>query len=511
MTPNSENTYKLVRGLGLLAAISVIIGNVIGTGVFFKARVMTCQLGTGGWVIAAWIAAGLLALAGSLTYAELTAMKPKASAEYVLLRDTYGRASSFLYGWMQMLIAKTGSMAALAVAFAIALNSYFDEKLGRALISVPFGDSVFEITTLQIIAIMAIIIFTTLNSASVAVSGQIATLLTFVKIALVVSVGFGAFLFVSGGGGFGNFGLESVGAQCLDVTESQRYGHADYSFVGGFAAAMLGALWGYDGWNQLTFVAGEVKDPNRNIPIAIIGSTILIMFLYVFVHIAYFYVLDPTAIASVNKDIAVANVIVERFFAGDAVNMLTGVAVAIFTIGLMISSLGSLHTSILAGARVPYAMAKDKLFFPRFSTLSINGIPLWSLVLQGAWAILLILSDSVWRLYDKENALFDTLTNYVVFGSFIFYGLITSTVFIFRKRDPDAHRPYRTFGYPVVPVIFLLVTAWLLLQTLYDSPTNSLVGIGLILLGLPVYYYFHSKTPVDFVPFDDEENDERQA
>ena len=139
------------------------------------------------------------------------------------------------------------------------------------------------------------------------------------------------------------------------------------------------------------------------------------------------------------------------------------------------------------------------------------GIPIWSLVLQGSWAILLILSDSVWRLYDKENALFDTLTNYVVFGSFIFYALITSTVFIFRKRAPDAYRPYRTFGYPIVPVIFLLVTAWLLLQTLYDSPTNSLVGIGLILLGLPVYYYFHSNTPADFVPFDDEVDDERQA
>lgn len=501
-----EEKYKLVRGLGLLAAVSVIIGNVIGTGVFFKARIMTCNVGTGGWVVTAWIAAGLLALAGALTYAELTAMKPKASAEYVLLRDAYGRTSSFLYGWMQLFIAKAGSMAALAVAFAIALNSYFDQKLGYELISIPVGESVLAITTLQIIAIMAIIIFTTLNSASVAISGQIATILTFVKIALVILVGFGAFLFVSGGS-FGNFGLESAGAQCLDVAESQRYGHADYSFFAGFAAAMLGALWGYDGWNQLTFVAGEVKDPNRNIPLAIIGSTVLIIFLYVFVHVAYFYVLDPTAIASVDKDVAVANVIVERFFAGDAVSLLTGVAVAIFTVGLMMSSLGSLHTSILAGARVPYAMAKDRLFFSRFERLSINGVPISSLVLQGVWAILLILSDSLWRLYDPENALFDTLTNYVIFGSFIFYGLITSTVFIFRKRYPDAERPYRTFGYPVVPIVFLLVTAWLLLQTLYDDPYNSLIGIGLILLGLPVYYYFQSKTPDGFVPFEEEESD----
>lgn len=488
MNPDLTERQSLIRGLGLIAAISVIIGNVIGTGVFFKARIMTCNVGDGTWVILAWIAAGLLALAGSLTYAELTAMKPQASAEYVLLRDAYGRKASFLYGWMQIFIAKTGSMAALAVAFAIAMNSYLDKKLNYALLEMPIGESVLSITTLQIVAIMAIVIFTTLNSASVALSGQIATVLTFIKIALVVFVGLGAFLFVTGGG-FGNFGLAAEGAQCLDVAESQRYGHANYSFFAGFAAAMLGALWGYDGWNQLTFVAGEVKDPNRNIPLAIIGSTILIIILYVFVHIAYFYVLDPTSIASVDKDVAVANVIVERFFAADVGSILTGVAVAIFTMGLMFSSLGSLHTSVLAGARVPYAMAKDRLFFKRFATLSINAVPVAALILQGAWAILLIMSDSLWRLYDPENALFDSLTNYVIFGSFIFYGLITSTVFIFRMRDPDADRPYRTFGYPIVPVIFLLVTGWLLLQTLYDDTRNSLIGIALILLGLPVYYF----------------------
>lgn len=480
----------------MIAAISVIIGNVIGTGVFFKARIMTCNVGEPVWVVLAWIAAGLLALAGSLTYAELTAMKPQASAEYVLLRDAYGRISCFLYGWMQVLIAKTGSMAALAVAFAIALNSYLDSNLAYTLVSIPVGNAAIEITTLQIIAIMAIIIFTTLNSASIAVSGQIATFLTFLKIALVVLVGLGAFLFVTGGS-FANFGLTAAGSACLDVAESQRYGHENYSLLAGFAAAMLGALWGYDGWNQLTFVAGEVKDPNRNIPLAIIGSTILIIVLYVFVHVAYFYVLDPAAIASVDKDVAVAKVIVEKFFLADGATMLTGVAVAIFTMGLMMSSLGSLHTSVLAGARVPYAMAKDGLFFSRFENLSINGIPISSLVLQGVWAIILILSDSIWRLYDAENALFDTLTNYVVFGSFIFYALITSTVFIFRKRFPDAERPYRTFGYPIVPAIFLLVTAWLLLQTLYDDTTNSLIGILLILLGLPVYFYLNSRNRKD--------------
>jgi APA family basic amino acid/polyamine antiporter len=490
MTTDPVTTHKLIRGLGLLAAISVIIGNVIGTGVFFKARIMTCNVGTGGWVVAAWVAAGLLALAGSLTYAELTAMKPHAGAEYVLLRDAYGRLSSFLYGWMQIFIAKTGSMAALAVAFAIVLNTYLDGALSRVLFSTTVFGAEFEITTLQIVGIMVIIIFTTLNSASVAISGQIATALTFIKIALVIMVGFGAFLFVSGGS-FGNFGLEAVGATCEGVAEAQRYGSPGYSFLAGFAAAMLGALWGYDGWNQLTFVAGEVKDPNRNIPIAIIGSTLLIIVLYVFVHIAYFYVLDPTAIASVPENTAVAQVIVERFFAGDGANMLAGVAVAIFTIGLMFSSLGSLHTSILAGSRVPYAMAQDRLLFERFGHLSVNGIPIAALIFQGLWAIILTLSGS-----------FDALTNYVIFGSFIFYGLITSSVFIFRRRNPDAERPYRTWAYPIVPLIFLLVTAWLLIQTLYDDTKNSIIGIVLILLGMPVYYYFQTKYPDGKVPPD---------
>ena len=496
MALDIEDRYTLIRGLGLVAAASVIVGNVIGTGVFFKARIMTCNVGTGGWVITAWIAAGLLALAGALTYAELTAMKPHAGAEYVLLRDAYGRISSFLYGWMQIFIAKTGSMAALAVAFAMVLNTYLDNQLSQELFSVNLFGYDLGVTLLQVVGIMVIIIFTTLNSASVAVSGQIATVLTFVKIALVLLVGFGAFAFVTGGT-FANFGLDSAGAVCEGVSEAQRYGSPEYSFFAGFAAAMLGALWGYDGWNQLTFVAGEVKDPNRNIPLAIIGSTVLIIVLYVFVHIAYYYVLNPAAIAAVPEDKAVAQVIAEQFFMGDGANLLAGTAVAIFTIGLMISSLGSLHTSTLAGGRIPYAMARDGLMFKVFGRLSATGVPVTSLIFQGVWASLLILSDTLWRIYDPNNALFDTLTNYVIFGSFIFYALITSTVFLFRSRLPEMERPYRTWGYPVVPIIFLLVTAWLLIQTLYDDPVQSLLGIGLILLGLPVYYYLTNRYPVE--------------
>ncbi|MEP7076932.1 MAG: amino acid permease, partial [Acidobacteriota bacterium] len=484
------------RGLGLIAAVSVIIGNVIGTGVFLKARVMTCNVGTPWWVILAWVAAGILSLAGALTYAELTAMKPQAGGEYVFLRDAYGKVSSFLFGWMQMLIAKPGSQAAASMAFAIGLNDFLGNGalssvvFYKGVIHMPlhfFGvifrvfdlsdqDVPFEITLLQVTAVMVIIIFTTLNCASVSVSGQIATVLTGVKIALILFVTVGAFIWVTGD--FSHFGLANTGGACEGVADSVRVGAPGYSFTAGFAAAMLGALWGYDGWNNLTFVAGEVKDPNRNIPLAIIGSTILVIVLYVIAHIGYFYVLDPTTIASVSKNSSVGKTVVSLFFGGGIQTFATGICVALFTFGLMLSSLGTLHTSILAGARVPYAMAQDGLMFRTLGKLSVTGVPVKSLIVQGIWACILALSGS-----------FDTLTDYVIFGSWIFYALVTSSIFVFRIKHPDLARPYKAWGYPVIPILFLLVAGWLLITTLMSTPTQSFIGIFLIILGLPVYYY----------------------
>jgi APA family basic amino acid/polyamine antiporter len=476
-----KENISLVRGLGLLAAISIIIGNVVGTGVFLKARVMTCNLGSPEWVLIAWIAAGILSLAGALTYAELSAMKPEAGGEYVFLRDAYGRVWSFLYGWMLIFVGKTGAQASVAVVFAIGLNDFLDGTLKQTLLSVPIFGYQFELTSLQIIAVMMIIIFTTINCASVAFSGRIATVLTFVKIALIAFVGIGAFVWVTGGT-FSHFAMTESGGACEGVGESVRFGSANYSFIAGFGAAMLGALWGYDGWNNLTLVAGEIKNPGRNIPIALIGGTVAIILLYVFAHLAYFFVLDPTAIANVSKDSSVAKEVVSRFFGG-AGTFATGLAVALFTVGLMLSSIGTLHTSILTGARVPYAMAKDGLMFESIGRLSESTrVPVYALIFQGIWACLLALSGS-----------FDTLTDYVVFGSWIFYALATSSVFVFRRKFPDAIRPYRAFGYPIVPILFLIVAGWLLINTLITTPTQAFAGIFLILIGLPVYYYLTNR------------------
>ncbi len=334
---------------------------------------------------------------------------------------------------------------------------------------------------------MMIIIFTTINCLSVALLGRIATVLTVVKIALIAFVGIGAFIMVSGGT-FAHFGMINDGGLCEGVAESVKYGSANYSFMAGFGAAMLGALWGYDGWNNLTLVAGEIKNPQKNIPLALIGGTILIIVLYMFIHFAYFYVLDPTAIASVSAKSSVAKEVVARFSGTNLANAGMGFAVAIFTVGLMLSSIGTLHTSILTGARVPYAMAKDGLMFESMGKLSATRAPVVALIAQGFWACLLALSGS-----------FDTLTDYVIFGSWIFYALATSSVFVFRRKFPDAVRPYRAFGYPVVPIVFLLVAGWLLINTMITAPTQAFAGIFLILVGLPVYYYLTSRnqTPKD--------------
>ena len=466
MPEPSNQTITLVRGLTLVAAISIIIGNVIGTGVFLKARVMTCNVGTPGMVLTVWVVAGLLSLAGALTYAELTAMMPRAGGEYVFMREAYGPGAGFLSGWMQIFIAKTGSQASVALVFAASLN----DLTGKAVSGVGrYG--------VQLTAVAIIVLITLLNCAAVKVSGWVATALTGVKLALVVGVGLGAFFMTPGD--WGHFALANSGGACEGVSQGAMLGGA------GFGAAMLGALWGYDGWNNLSFVAGEVQNPQRNLPIALIGGTLLIMLLYIFINASYFYALAPTAVASVSANSSVAAAVTDAFMAPFSASAKALVA-ALVAAALMASSLGTLHTSVLTGARVPYAMARDGLFFERLSKISATTrVPARAVLAQGLWACALVL------MLQR----FDKLTDYVVFGSYIFYGLVTASIFVFRRRQPHAERPYKAWGYPVVPALFLLVTGYLLINTFWAAPKGALLGLLLIGLGFPVYYLFFRDRP----------------
>jgi basic amino acid/polyamine antiporter, APA family len=459
---NNEN--HLVRGLGLTAATAVNVANIIGTGVFLKARVMTCNVGTPGKALAVWVFAGLLSLAGGLTYSELLAMRPKDAGEYGLIRDAYGRLWGFLYGWTQFLIARSASAAALAVGFAIFLNDFLHGELQGEYfrIPIPGGHSV-PFGRLQLVALSAILVTTLINCAAVKVSGNVATLLTTLKVLLLIGVGLGAFLY--SGGDWSHLSMANVGGSCEGVAVTGG-GFA------GLAAAMLGALWAYDGWNNVAFMAGEVKRPERNLPLALISSMFLVMGLYVFVNLSYYHVLTPTEIASVPASSSTAAEVIRR--------LLGSAAVTLMAAAMMTSSFGALHASILATARVPYAMARDRLFFSGLARLSPRThVPVRSLIVLAVWSSVLALSGS-----------YDVLTDYAIFALTMFYAVTAGAVFVFRRRLPDVERPYRTWGYPVVPVLFIAVSTWLILTTIWNTPTQSGAGLLLIVIGLPVYYYW---------------------
>jgi APA family basic amino acid/polyamine antiporter len=275
----------------------------------------------------------------------------------------------------------------------------------------------------------------------------------------------------------------NVGGACEGVPEAARVGAA------GFGAAMLGALWAYNGWNDLTLVAGEVKNPQRNIPLALIGGMSIVGILYLFINVAYFYVLTPTEIAGVSTTSSVAAEVARR--------TLGSVGLSLISVGLLASTFGTIHVGVLTGARVPYAMSRDRLFFQNLARLSKRThVPVGALFAQALWASVLALSGS-----------FDALTDYSIFALWIFYGLTTASVFIFRRRMPHAERPYRAWGYPVVPVLFLIATLWLLGNTLWATPRSALTGLVLIALGLPVYWYWARYNRVTYMEAPSTEGD----
>jgi basic amino acid/polyamine antiporter, APA family len=410
-----------------------------------------------------WLAAGLLSLLGALCYAELASMMPASGGDYVFLRRAYGKPVSFLYGWTVFAIMKTGSQAALSVGFAIFLNAAMGGVLDRPWVTLPLGDGI-GISGLTIVALSALWLVTLFNCASVTATGGAASILTVMKVAIVLAVGVGAF--VLGQGDLGHFSESAAGGTCEGVEASAMGGLA------GIGAAMLGALWAYDGWNNVAPLCGEVKDPQRNLPRMFIWGTLLVIGLYMGVNAAYFFVLSPAEVASVSATSSVATEVL-RSFAGPF-------AVTLMAAALMLSSLGSLHASILANSRVPFAMAQDGMFFKPLAKVSEKTrVPVNAVLAQAGWASVLAISGT-----------YDTLTDSVVFASCLFYALSAAAVMILRWREPDLPRPFKTWGYPFTPILFILVSIALLASALVATPTQALLGVGVISLGVPFYFYW---------------------
>jgi APA family basic amino acid/polyamine antiporter len=463
----AEEKKQLIRGLTLSGATALVIGTVIGTGVFMKAAPMAQATGTPTLVLAAWVAAGLLSLAGALTYAELGAMLPHAGGEYVYLRHSYGEAAAFLFGWQRFIVAGSASIAALGAGFAVFLSAFLplnqvwaERKftLFNQTINWQFGSK-------QLVALGVILLLSALNCLTVAFGGKVQSALTVLKIAGIAVIIIGVFFFAP------------------TVTWSNLATPAGTPAWSGFAAfglAMLAALWAYDGWNNMPMAAGEVQNPGRNIPRALIGGTIVIIFIYCLANLAYFYALPfgdvVTSNSTAYRDALPVASNAAQSFLGESGGRFVALA-------FVVSALGALNGSILSNARVPYAMARDGVFFSKMANLSnTTRVPVIAIMIQAFWSCVLAMSGT-----------FDQLTDCLLFASWIFYGLCASSVFVLRRKMPNAERPYKTLGYPLMPLVFVLVATWLVINTWVNKPVESRVGLALIAIGLPVYLYFRRR------------------
>jgi basic amino acid/polyamine antiporter, APA family len=444
---------ELSRDLGVSHASAVVVGTIIGSGIFLVPAEMMQAVGSAKLVYLAWVVGGLLSFFGALTYAELGAMKPQAGGEYVYVRDGYGPLGGFLYAWTWFVIAKPASVATVVTGLVRILGTFsFFSFFSSDVISVPFA-----VTWGQMFAISAAILISVLNYLGVKKAGEFQLVFTLLKVAIILGIVVVCFSGIGNitGRGWSNFAGTFAGAK---------------GGIAGFMAALVAALWAYDGWNDLNMVAGEVKHPERNIPIALIAGVATVGVLYVLVNAGVQYVLPASAIAASPRP------------ASDAVALVMGrLGASIVSAGMALSMLVTLNGTIMSGARVPYAVARDGYFFralgevhPRFHTPSV------AIAVQAMLSILLLL----------VGANFRQLFSLAIFAEWLFYMIAGSTIFIFRWRDPQAPRPYRMWGYPLVPALFVAVAAALLCYTFKNDWPNSGYGLLVILAGIPVFAYF---------------------
>jgi len=447
----------LRRELGLWGAAAIVVGTVIGSGIFLVPRSMVMRVGSPETVFLVWIFGGFLTLFGALTYAELAAAMPEAGGEYVYLREAYGPFFGFLYGWTQTWVAKSASIATLATGFYLYLANFFPSLENViAVLPVPIGPQwgPLEIRAGQLFAMGLIMALSGLNYFGVRLGGRVQVAVTVAKvfaISAIVLVGL-----LAGDGTTANFGTSVP---------------ANPGGFAGFFAALVAALWAYDGWNNVNMVASEIKNPQKNLPLALIGGTLLVMVIYLAANFAYFYVLPAESVASS-----------ERVASAMMLRVVGPKGAAVVSVAALISIFAALNGSILSGSRVPYALARDGFFFRPYAWVSEKyRTPGISLILLGAWSAILVLSGR-----------YDDLYNLVIFPSWILYAMAAASVIVLRYRRPDLVRPYRTLGYPVVPALFVGVAVVLLWSTLSNenSRREALLGLGIIAAGIPFYWYW---------------------
>jgi basic amino acid/polyamine antiporter, APA family len=445
---------ELKRELGLWTAIAIVIGTTIGSAIFIVPKTMILDLGSPGLVFSAWIVGGVLSLFGALTYAELASMYPEAGAEYTYLREAYGRFWGFSYGWSQTWVGRSGSMATLATGMFLYLAHFFPVLETIAFtIPLPVGPNFgpLDIRYGQVLGILVIIALGWVNTLGIRVGGRVHLLLTIVKLGLL-SLIIGAGLFAAHGS-FGHFTEHTAVTASGGLTER-------------FFGALIAALWAYEGWSTIAQVGSEVRDPQRNLPRALIGGMAGIIFVYLLANVAYFYVLTP---GEVGKGDRVAAEMMRHVWG-------PGGASAV-SIAAVLSILAALNGTLIGGSRIPFAMARDGLFTRAAAQINpTHHTPVFSIWTITACSALILLSGRYEELYTC-----------VIFSSWILYAMAAFSVIVLRRKFPDLPRPYRVPGYPWLPIVFTATAGVLLVSTLRRSPRESLIGIGILLLGIPFY------------------------
>jgi APA family basic amino acid/polyamine antiporter len=459
-----DNHRKLVRTLGMGYVIIFVVANIIGSGVYKKIAPMASELHSSIWILIAWIVGGIITLFGALSNAEVAGLLADTGGEFVYLKKIYNRFFSFMYGWSLFTVIQTATISSLAYVFAQSLNSIITipvifsslQHFTLGGVFYPFQDFGVKMT-----AILLILILTGLNISGLKSGAGVSKALT-----VLVFIGLLTIVF---------FGLSSVKVKPANFMDFKELTNGTIT-LSSFYTAMLAAFWAYQGWVSVGFIGGEVKDPTRNIPKGIVTGVFIVIFIYLLVNVTYLTLLSIPQLVHIHESgNQIAAVEAVRTFWGKG-------GVMFISLLILVTTLGCTNASILTGARPYYAMAREKLFFRGIAKINNANVPSNSLLWQGIWASVLVLSGT-----------FDQLTDMIIFSVFIFYGATALGVFILRHRIPDVHRPYKVWGYPVVPAVFILFCVGLFFNTIITRPREAAIGLILIFSGIPVYFFLKRK------------------
>src|SRR5947208_4051751 len=489
-----QHHTSLVRGLGLLDATMIVMGSMIGSGIFITSAESARLIGAPGWLLLAWAVAGLMTITGALCCSELATMMPRAGGVYVFFREAYGPPIGFLYGWTLFLVIQTGTIAAVAIAFAKFLGVFASAVASDKYLIPPVqlgSGYAISLATEQLIAIALIALLTWTNTRGLKLGTLVQNTCTFAKTAALAGV---VMIGLSLGWSANSAARSSAWWDSWANGWSPQIAQPGFGIVGGlalaflFGKAMVGPLFAQTAWTNVTFIGSEVRDPGRNLPRALLAGCGIVVILYLLANLAYIAVLPFSGIEHAPQNrVAVA-----------AMNALFGHPGAMcMAAAIMISTFGCNNGLILAGARVYYAMARDRLFFRRVGTTNAQHVPAAALLAQGIWTAFLTLP----RAMTTQSAtgrvtygnVYTQLLEYIVSADLLFYFLLIAAVILLRKKSPTAERPYRTWGYPIVPIISILLAGLLIVDLACLAPTTSGIGILIVLTGVPVYFFWRKR------------------